>query len=496
MDAARQRMAQARRVVLVCAVLALAGCNSSSPKPPTGGPTLRLAIAAEPRTLDPARVADLPSLNVAHELYAGLTRFSGRGVAPDLAESWEPGEGGLVWTFHLRKGIRWSDGQKITAEDFRRAWLRALDPKTGSAYARAEMLNIKGARRYHATGSGDVGVEATDERTLRVTLEHPVPWLDQQVAWPVFFPVPRGSDATSGPFRLASRSKSRLVLERSLNYWNVGAVKPQKVVLVPSLQNVDGILPTNLAPAGFPWIQTAPAPPAGFGRRLPTLAVGLLWLATRHGQLRDPATRRAVASLLDRKILAGEVSEQPLATVVPPAMPGAVRVTAPRVRSAAPVRKLELTLIFTPQDPRAGNLASQIQAQFAGHGIRVTLKAVSLKRLLQLAGPPPRVDLVLLGWSSEFFDAYNILDLFPCASALNVAQWCDRSYDRLMHQAVRTLDEEKRWAIERQLVEKLQDGVPAIPLYSVSEYVQLRPGVRGFRWSPIGFYELAGMTRS
>ena len=79
---------------------------------------MRLAIAAEPRTLDPARVADLPSLNVAHEVYAGLTRFSGRGVVPDLAESWEPSEGGLVWTFHLRKDIRWSDGKCVWWRNF------------------------------------------------------------------------------------------------------------------------------------------------------------------------------------------------------------------------------------------------------------------------------------------------------------------------------------------------------------------------------------------
>ena len=73
-----------------------------------------------------------------------------------------------------------------------------------------------------------------DDRTLRVTLQHPVPWLDEQVAWPVFFPVPRSGDATSGPFRLASRTKGRLVLERNLDYWNVSAVKPRRVVLTTS----------------------------------------------------------------------------------------------------------------------------------------------------------------------------------------------------------------------------------------------------------------------
>jgi oligopeptide transport system substrate-binding protein len=489
-------MAKARRLALLACAALLAGCGgSSSPEPPHGGAVLRLGSIL-PRTLDPAKAADLPSLNVVHELNAGLTRFSGRGVEPDLAESWEPSENGLVWTFHLRKGIRWSNRAPITAEDFRRSWLRALAPATRSAYGRAEMQNIRGARRYRVTGSGDVGIEAVDDRTLRVTLQHPVPWLDEQVAWPVFFPVPRSGNATSGPFRLASRTKRRLVLERNFNYWNVAAVKPRRVVLMPSFQNVDGILPGSLSPPGFPWIQTAGTPPAGFGKRLPTLAAGLLWLATRRGELADPATRRMIGSLLDSKLLAGVVGERPLSTVIPPAMPGAARLDVSSEASPAPVRKLDLSLAYTPQDAGAANLAWQIRDELARQGIRVRLEAMSLPRLLQLAGPPPQVDLVLLGWSSEFFDAYNILDLFPCGSAFNISQWCDRSYDRLMQRAVRTLDDEERWAIERQLVQKLQDEVPAIPLYSVSEYVQLRGRARGFRWSPIGFYELMGMTRS
>ena len=481
-------MAQARRLALLCAALTVAGCGSSSPKPPTGGPTLRLALAAEPRTLDPARVADLPSLNVAHEVYAGLTRFSGRGVVPDLAESWEPSERGLVWTFHLRKGIRWSDGKRITADDFRRSWLRALDPKTGSAYARAEMLNIKGALRYHRTGSGDVGVEAPDDRTLRVTLEHPVPWLDQQAAYPVFFPVRAG--AWSGPFRLASQSKGRLVLARNRSYWNTAAVKPQRLVLTTSTSGVDGILPRGLAAPGFPWIETA-RPPTGPGwRTLQTLSVGLLWLVTRGTPLADIGAREDLEGRVRRS----------LATVVPPAMPGFSTIVPSGIQTRIiGSEALSLTLAYTTQDPRAASMVAKFRKQLALGGIDVIPRPVpTLRELLRLAGPPaePGIDLVLLGWSAEFFDAYNLLDLFPCASALNFARWCDTEYDGLMHRAVRTLDDQDRWELERKIVTKLDQGLPALPLFAATEHVFLRPGVRGFRWSPIGFYELAGMTRS
>ena len=80
-------MGKARGLV-AAAVLVLAGCGGSSSPTPQDGPTLRLALPLVPTVLDPAKATDLPSLNVAHELYAGLTRFSGTGVEPDLDESW------------------------------------------------------------------------------------------------------------------------------------------------------------------------------------------------------------------------------------------------------------------------------------------------------------------------------------------------------------------------------------------------------------------------
>jgi oligopeptide transport system substrate-binding protein len=451
---------------------------------------IRLAIPTDPATLDPARVVDLSALNITHELNAGLTRFSGRGVEPDLAESWEPSEGGLVWTFHLRDGIRWSDDAPITAEDFRRSWLRALSPATKSAYARAEMQNIRGARRYRVTGAGEVGVEAVDERTLRVTLQHPVPWLDEQVAWPVFFPVPRSGSATSGPFRLASRAKGRFVLERNFNYWNVTAVKPRRIELSTAPKGADGTLPRGVSAPGFPWIETA-EPPVG-ARALPTLSLGLLWLVTRGSRLADPSVRQ--------EVLSSVADLGPLPSFVPRAMPGAGAVTpeGPAVTLFSPV-PLRLTLAYTQQDVRAPGLAARLRDALAKDGIDVTLRPVpTLRELVRLAGPPaqPGIDLVLLGWSSEFFDEYNILDLFPCGSAFNVAQWCDRSYDRLMSRAVRELDDDARYRIERQLVQKLDEALPAIPLYAPAEHVLLNHGVTGFRWSPIGFYELIGMTRS
>ncbi len=279
------------------------------------------------------------SLNVVHELNAGLTRFSGRGVEPDLAESWEPSENGLVWTFHLRKGLRWSNDVPITAEDFRRSWLRALAPETRSAYARAEMQNIRGARRYRVTGSGEVGVEAVDDRTLRVTLQHPVPWLDEQVAWPVFFPVPRSGNATSGPFRLASRTQGPAcagaelqLLERRRGKAAAGRADDRRGAPTGSFLS-------GLIGPGFPWVQTTNAGAGG-----PPAADPL----ARAALARDRRERRSPI-----RVVAGAGYIAPLSIVpegfasfVPPAMPGFSSIVPARNRLLLPVAPQP------PADPR------------------------------------------------------------------------------------------------------------------------------------------------
>jgi hypothetical protein len=383
-------MAQVRRLAAALLLVALAGCGgSSSPEPPSGGDSLRLALPLVPRTLDPAKVVDLSSVNVAHELYAGLTRFSGNGVEPDLAESWEHDERGLVWTFHLRDDLRWSDDRPLTAEDFRRSWLRALSPELGSAYARAEMQNIAGARRYRVTGTGDVGVEAVDERTLRVTLAHPVPWLDEQVAWPVFFPVPDGGKATSGPFRLAERSAKRLVLERNFNYWNVNAVKPKRLELTAEAESADAILPRGIAAPGFHWIETGGnAPPPARG--LAVAATGLLWFVTRGTPLAKRHTREYVAWVLTHLDLG-----VPPVSLIPDEIPGASFINSHRVVSlhtASP--PLTLSLSYTTQDRASVAVVGQLRRlapQLRQFSLTVVPKPVpTLRELLGLAGHGPR----------------------------------------------------------------------------------------------------------
>lgn len=216
--------------------------------------------SGEPRTLDPHRVSWLPEIQLAAMLFEGLTRLNAETFAPEpaVAERWDvsPDERGYV--FHLRPTARWSTGEPVTAEDFRFAWLRVLDPRSEAPYAHL-LFAVRGAREYYnsrlnADDADDVparavAVSADDERTLRVALRGPCPYFLELTAFITLAPVHRPTlerwayrDGRvlrstqhlwtrpahlvgNGPFRLTRwEFKRALGLERSPHYWDAANI--------------------------------------------------------------------------------------------------------------------------------------------------------------------------------------------------------------------------------------------------------------------------------
>ena len=130
----------------------------------------------EPLKLDPGLNCCGPDVRVTLTLFDPLVAFDNAGNAlPLAARSWDVSPDGLTYTFHLRAGMKWSDGHPVTASDFEYAWKRVADPKLASDYAFAVYI-IKGAEDYNKgktnTPAG-IAVKAVDPLTLRVTLAEP-----------------------------------------------------------------------------------------------------------------------------------------------------------------------------------------------------------------------------------------------------------------------------------------------------------------------------------
>ena len=157
------------------------------------GDIIKIAVnlQSEPKSLDPQLASDASGITIDSLIYEGLTRLDQEGkVVPAAAESWEISEDGLKWVFHLRKDMKWANGDPVIAKDFAFGWLRALDPQTASEYA-YELYYIKGAKEYNE-GKGkreDVAIKTPDDNTLEIELNQPTPYLLSLFSFPTYYPV-------------------------------------------------------------------------------------------------------------------------------------------------------------------------------------------------------------------------------------------------------------------------------------------------------------------
>jgi oligopeptide transport system substrate-binding protein len=251
--------------VMAAAVVATTfiGCKTATPAPtPSNDPKapatqaqdknqfLNVVLAAEPKTLDPSKATDLYSSQILQSTMEGLTRVeteNGKDVVkPAGAESWTTSADGLKWTFKIRDYV-WTDGQKVTAQQFEYGIKRTLAPETASQYSFL-LFPIKGAAEYNGKkGTADqVGVKAIDEKTLEFTLTAPTPYFLDLTYFKVFqaqredlvkkYGDKHGTEAETmafnGPFTIKEwMHGSKVELVKNEKYWDAKNVKLNNVTM-------------------------------------------------------------------------------------------------------------------------------------------------------------------------------------------------------------------------------------------------------------------------
>ncbi len=158
--------------------------------------TLRLQLASEPDRLDPALNSTTDGASLAANSFGGLYTYAADGQpAPHFAESHEISEDGLTWTFKLREGLVWSNGDPLTAADFVYSWNRAINPETAADYA--YMLGVIAANE-----DGTLKVAGSEDGlTLTVGLNAPCAYFLDLAAFPTFFPVHQATVESAPGFK-------------------------------------------------------------------------------------------------------------------------------------------------------------------------------------------------------------------------------------------------------------------------------------------------------
>lgn len=158
---------------------------------------LNVCLASEPATLDPALNTAVDGGTLAVHLFSGLAKWeldeAGNVVlvadeATELPEGVTNEDGTVTYTYTLRDGLQWSDGQPVTAHDYVFAWNRAVSPELAADYGYMFEV-IDGYAEASVSSDAKLNVEAPDDKTLVVTLSNAISYWDQLLAFPTYLPV-------------------------------------------------------------------------------------------------------------------------------------------------------------------------------------------------------------------------------------------------------------------------------------------------------------------
>lgn len=486
----------------VCALfcLVLTACSPEKPRA-----DLVFIQSAEPETIDPALASDQVSMRIASSLFEGLCRVTQAGqVEPGMAERWDISADLKTYTFHLRPGITWTSGAAVTAHDFAASWKRVLTPETGADYANLLFI-IRGARAFYESDSADfrqVGIQAVNDRTLRVELENPTPYFIDLCAFTAFSPVPTQviekhdtgwikpkHIVNNGAYLLEEwKLDDHIRLKKNPRYWDADNVAMKTVEIKPvqdantalsyfhtgqcDLMMDKGMVPPSLTQKlkKQPWFHTGPFLGTWFTR-----------INVTRPPFNDARVRQAFALALDKRRIVEKITQlgEPIANSLTP--PGTGQNYQPPPGLGHDVNKARQLLaeagfpggkgfprveyLYIPL-PIERSIAIELQAMWQeALGVTVNLtkqeQKVWLKSMRELD-----YHLCRSSWVGDYNDPSTFLELFTRGNGQNRTGYASEAYDQLLQAAAAEVDTAKRNEWFRQAESRLiSQDTALIPVY-------------------------------
>jgi oligopeptide transport system substrate-binding protein len=518
---------------LLTVIIAFAGCAKRETPAEEGvkTQTLLLGNAAEPQDLDPHSIYAWTDSNIAYSLFEPLTWIDEKTTqpVPAAAERWESTPDGLTWTFHLRAGLRWSNGDPVTARDWVYSLHRILSPNLAASYSYM-IWPVKNAQAFNAGKIKDfeqVGVKAPDERTLVLNLERPTPYLPALVSHTTWLPVEQatierfgkmdqkgsrwtrpGNLVGNGPFVLTEWSpNSRITVVKNPHYWDAAKVRLNKIVFFPI---EDGISEERdfragqlHATYGLPVNKIEP-----YRKDHPDqlrielqLASYYLFINTTKKPFDDWRVRRALAMTVDRPQISAQVtkgSRSPAYTYTPPDCAG-YTCKSPMPDDYDGARKLLADAGY----PRGQGLpkvevlsySSEIsiktlevvQAVWARElGFHIQIAPVEQKTLFSRSQTGD-YNLAFSAWIADYPDPSTFLNCLQTGNGNNWAKYSNPEYDRLLDAAANVLDNQVRYEDFQKAEAILMHDAPLVPLYFGQRPYLVHPALHGWPESKLGF---------
>lgn len=461
----------------------------------------------EPATLDAHRCQEVACGNVLRDLYEGLVTEDAAGrLIPGMAQRWSVSRDGRVWTFTLRDGLRWSNGEAIDAGQVVASFRRAFAPATAAPFG--ELFDaLHGARAVQAgrLPPESLGVAAPDPRTVVFTLDRSAPLpalLTLPTAFPVYLPAVErfgaqhtrpGRLVSNGAYRLAAWTpQANLVVERNRHFHAAREVALERVrfhVTEDAAAELQRFAAGDLHLTEVVPPQSLDALRARFGTQLRISPyLGAFWLGLNLTQppLRDnPQLRRALALAVDRDKLTRHITgfgEQPAFGIVPPGIPGYAPAAAPwsslsQAQREARARALYRAAGYSKQHP----LVIELRYNTSTPHRRMALAVAAMWR--EVLGAQVRLrneewkvfvgnrrQRVITqafrgGWIADVPDARNFLAAFGSDGPLNWTGYDDAGFRERLAKSDAAASEAARNAWLRAAEQRLLDADAVLPLY-------------------------------
>lgn len=511
--------------VLLLSLLVI-GCPqwTATPKPPVTGGVLNL-YGIDPLTLDPAVSNDMTSLENIVQLFGGLiTLDDNLRPAPNIAQSWQISPDGRTYTFHLRRDVKFHDGRGVTAEDFRYSWERAAKPDTGSQTAAIYLGDIVGVKQVVAGATQTIsGVTVIDDYTLRVQIDSPKVYFLLKLTYPTTFAVDKANVASggkwwrrpngTGPFKLKKWEQNQsLVLERNDLYYGEQAKVDSVVFSFWSGRPMDLYETGKIDVAGVDsaYIHRVSDKRGSFYRELvtvPEMSFTYIGFNATKPPFNDVNIRRAFSQAVDKDKLVALIFEgmvQRADGILPPGMPGfnsnlsGLRYDVNQARKLIAASKYgdvsKLPSITLTTSGWGGAIASHLEAlahQWRQNlGVEVKIRQLEPERFMyQLKRE--KDEMFAMGWVADYPHPQDFLEvLFRTGADVNYGEYSNAEVDALLEKANTETRDDLSLKLYQEAEQKLVDDAACLPLWFGKNYTLIKPYVKGYNMSPLGFVTL------
>lgn len=525
--------------------LSLAGCGNqtsttagSSASSSAAGTAKQLVaeIGPNPETLDPALNSAVDGGNMLLFAYDCLLNVDkDNKIIPGAAESYDVSDDGLTWTFHLRDGLKWSDGSALTAKDFVYSWKRVADPATAAPYGETVLGMVKGFDEAAAGNVDALGVSAPDDTTFVVQLAHPCAYFDKLAAFATLSPVnqatiEKNGDAwatqpdtyiCNGPFYISEWVPSSYILfTKNPYYRDADSIKLDsiKLLLMEDSNAAYGAYKTGEAMM-IKDVPTAEIPSLQGNSEFhvdPDLGTYYVSLNDTLPQFSDSRVRMALSLAIDRNYVANTlmqgvytpapnfigtgVSDWDGSSFMDNANGGKPYIDVNDFQGNLAKAKQLLAdagypdgkgfpvINYSTNDAGYHKVVAQyLQQAWKELGITVNVNVVEWASFtpMRRAGD---YEASRNGWLFDYNDASNMLDLLYSTNGNNDGKYNSPEYDAVMDKAAAEVDPETRSGYLHQAEDILMNDAACIPIAYYNDFYLQSSKITGAWHSPYGYW--------